>query len=243
MFILQTENGQVLTDMGKAIYESVQFEKWLHPNSELAVRLQEDTTPVIMPDIPIGSIEWTQAVSGIRLQPDNLPACCWKQNYAPRGGFAILTKEELEERLHKDPQTPLFIKSATKCKGWEAQTVNSNIDIPDDTLYFCSNTVSFTEEWRVFVTERKIMDVRRYLGDWDRELTRKECQKVQEWVSTLEISYPVYTLDIGRTDDGHLEVIELHQFIACGLYGFSDLSAIRRMAAQAWRYAVQKAQG
>ena len=52
----------------------------------------------------------------------------------------------------------------------------------------------------------------------------------------IRLPFPAYTIDIGRTDKGLLELIEIHPFISCGLYGFDNLPVIRRMAAQAWRY-------
>ena len=131
---------------------------------------------------------------------------------------------------------PLFIKSATKTKAY-APIITSNIDeVPMDTLYFCSPVTEFTAEWRVFVFHGEIVDVRRYIGNWDNELSAQEVQIVKEQIHSILLPYPAYTVDIGRNLDGKLEWIEIHPFIACGLYGFQDSRIIRQMAVNAWRY-------
>ena len=39
-----------------------------------------------------------------------------------------------------------------------------------------------------------------------------------------------YTLDVAVKEDGDTDILELHDFFACGLYGFSDPTALRKMS-------------
>lgn len=38
-----------------------------------------------------------------------------------------------------------------------------------------------------------------------------------------------YTLDVAVKEDGDADILELHDFFACGLYGFADPTALRKM--------------
>ena len=235
MFVLQTENGQILTDMGKAIFESISFERWLHPNTEIQYRLQEDTSPISQRDIPVGSIEWTERVSGLHIVPTNLPPELWSPPFILRGRTGIGTKNDLAAQL---ADGPLFVKSATKTKAWDARVISAKelSMLPEDEKYFFSNCVIFTNEWRIFIFHNKIEDVKQYLGSWAEGLTPNDVTLITNLCGDIRLPFPAYTIDIGRTDKGLLELIEIHPFISCGLFGFDNLPVIRRMAAQAWRY-------
>lgn len=242
MFVLQTENGQILTDMGKAIFESISFEKWLHPDTEIQYRLQEDTSSISQGDIPVGSIEWTEQVSSLRIVPTNLPLELWEPPFVLRGRIGIGTKDDLAAQL---ADGPLFVKSATRTKAWDARVISTKelSVLPEDEKYFFSNYVIFTSEWRIFIFCNKIEDVKQYLGSWTEGLTTKDVGHVLHLCSEIKLPFPAYTIDIGRTAKGLLELIEIHPFISCGLYGFDNLPVIRRMAAQAWRYFVNSQNG
>lgn len=233
MFVIQTENGLINTDMGRAIYESILFDNWLRPESSVKYRFQEHNIPIAEHEIPVGTIEWTEKVSCTTLVPVNIPEKCMTPEFVLRGKCMILTRDELAEELKKKP---LFIKSATKTKKYPPIITSNILEVPSDEKYFCTPVTDFTTEWRIFVLDGKIQDVRRYSGDWDTEFSPSEVSTVKRLITSAALSYPAYTVDIGRSSYGALEWIEVHPFISCGLYGFEDFKTIRKMATKAWKY-------
>lgn len=51
---------------------------------------------------------------------------------------------------------------------------------------------------------------------------------------------PAFTLDVMIREDGQTDILELHDFFACGLYGFEDLPAIRQMLIRSCRHVLNK---
>lgn len=229
MFVIQTEKNQITTEMGRTIKDYIDLENWLHPsNPAVQYRLQENSDPIHIEDVPVGSVEWTEQVSCRRLHPANLPQQFRKKPFTGR----IIregTREDLKEAL-KDG--PLFIKSASRVKPYDSYITQKIEDVPEDTKYFFSSLIDPIAEWRAFIYCGKILDVRRYVGSWDEELTPEEVELFKNQIRKTDLPYTACTIDFARTKDG-LEWIELHNFLCVGLYGFED-RIILRMAKTAW---------
>ena len=74
-------------------------------------------------------------------------------------------------------------------------------------------------EWRLFIKDDEILDIRNYSGDPFSCPNRDDCEKL---VKSYITDKPSYTLDIGIRNNKSLVVIEVHDFFSCGTYGFSD---------------------
>lgn len=121
-----------------------------------------------------------------------------------------------------------FAKDAGILKRWnsalhDSGTIRHLIDA--DTLYVVSERVTFVSEWRLFVHEDEIISCENYVGD---ALAFPDAGTIREMMSAYaEASHPrAYTLDIGVIErDGRRQTvpIEVHPFVACGLYGMYDM--------------------
>lgn len=74
VFVIQTEKGQISTDMGKAIVEAIDYQKWYNAeNYSLSYRFQQHYKKIQEDEIPVGTIEWTERVSHVYIPATNLP--------------------------------------------------------------------------------------------------------------------------------------------------------------------------
>ena len=58
---------------------------------------------------------------------------------------------------------------------------------------------------------------------------------VKDWVESDCRCPRSFTLDIGVTSNGNTVIIEAHNFISCGLYGFEHLNIIPNMVISAYK--------
>lgn len=81
---------------------------------------------------------------------------------------------------------------------------------------YCSEPVDFVAEWRCFVRYGKILDVRRYSGNWkcvpDYDLMEKV---VSEYTSAPN----GYGIDFGLTSEGRTLFLEVNEGYSLGTYG------------------------
>ena len=110
-----------------------------------------------------------------------------------------------------------FIKPKAGSKIFTGRVVNGTRDLIGIGLSFdypiwISEVVEFIAEWRCFVLDGRVLDVRPYTGDY-----HTQCWK----------DAPIaYGLDIGVTSDGRTLVVEVNDGYALGNYGLSPLKSI-----------------
>lgn len=90
-------------------------------------------------------------------------------------------------------------------------------DISRDTEIYVSQSVYFDNEFRVYVHNKKILDVIRYEGRWDSHPLN--CDEVHDMVSSIVDHMPVsFSMDVGM-DGGMVVLIECNDGYALGNYG------------------------
>ena len=101
-----------------------------------------------------------------------------------------------------------------------------------DKKYFMSEWIdNIDSEFRVFVFNGSIKGINCYLGN---ELILPDLDYIKKVVKTY--NKRCYTLDVMVTENGkHTEILELHDFFSCGLYGFEDYSILPVM----WNASIQ----
>jgi hypothetical protein len=99
---------------------------------------------------------------------------------------------------------------------------------PDEPVW-CSELVTFVSEYRCFVLEDQILDVRRYNGDWSRAPDRGT---VTAAVMAYGSSPAAYALDFGVTEDGRTLLVEANDAFATGCYGLHPVLYARMISAR-----------
>lgn len=234
VYVIQTNAGQIITDVGRQIVDASGLSEFLG-RSPILYRFQEDESKIVDSEIPVGTIEWTTAVSGHNLFPTNLPQSLCCKPYASRsiirtdrGGL-----EQAIQTLSEGRTRRVFLKSDSMVKGIEPMLVYSAKDAPQDTAYFLSEEIDILAEWRAFIFRGVILDVRRYAGPWTENLDPEYCRALCSMAKNPALP-SACTIDIAKTPSGY-EWLEIHNFLCCGLYGYDDPLIIARMTDVAWK--------
>ncbi|VMW92783.1 Uncharacterised protein [Streptococcus pneumoniae] len=97
-----------------------------------------------------------------------------------------------------------------------------NVPVYDYPIWI-SEVVEFIAEWRCFVLDGRVLDVRPYTGDYHAQF---DASVIDEAISCWKDAPIAYGLDIGVTRDGRTLVVEVNDGYALGNYGLSPLKSI-----------------
>ncbi|RAK70044.1 ATP-grasp domain-containing protein [Hymenobacter edaphi] len=130
---------------------------------------------------------------------------------------------------------PVFVKPVHALKQFTGVLVRSPRDLVgcgtqgQDTAVWCAEPVRFVAEWRCFVRYGRILDLRRYRGDWAAAPSR---QVVEQAVGAYADAPHGYALDFGLTDAGTTLIVEANEGYAIGAYGLAPVPYARLLAAR-----------
>ncbi|EKQ54536.1 MULTISPECIES: ATP-grasp domain-containing protein [unclassified Clostridium] len=99
----------------------------------------------------------------------------------------------------------------------------------EDPDIFCSEIVNFVAEWRCFVWYGKILDIRRYRGDWKMHF---DPSVVENAVAQFKSAPKGYAIDFGLTDKGETLLIEVNDGYSLGCYGLFDIDYAKLLSAR-----------
>ncbi|QQQ36186.1 ATP-grasp domain-containing protein [Streptococcus mitis] len=121
-----------------------------------------------------------------------------------------------------------FIKPKAGSKVFTGRVVNGTHDLigiglPFDYPIWISEVVEFIAEWRCFVLDSQVLDVRPYTGDYHAHF---DASVIDEAISCWKDAPVAYGLDIGVTRDGRTLVVEVNDGYALGNYGLSPLNSV-----------------
>lgn len=238
-FLIQTIDGMIKFDFELELINSIEAHNFYHPDDKITYVIGEFSERVSNPvDVcPIGSVEFVREFFKIHFgdeyvpKPINIPSELMLHNFTGRYVDNVYVDNEFKEK-HSFFSIDLFVKSNDEIK-----CVNNGIyhngfmNIPNG-YYQVSKLLQdgFKAEFRCFVFERTLLDVRRYLGDFK---ILPDFNKIYEMIDAYKSSPHAYTLDVGVTDNGDTVVIEVHDFFSCGLYGFMRTEKLPYMF---WRW-------
>lgn len=175
-------------------------------------------------EIPVGSIPfveaWLKRVHGIdRINPIEIPKFLRTKEFVKRD-YQIVPCEDV-------PKTgKYFVKDVSVSKKFSFSGETSVLfedryytsAINRDHLFQVSEMVDIMSEYRVYVFGGKIESICHYDGD---PLVFPDPDVIQK-ANRLYMTRPDYprslTIDVMVTDKG-TELIEIHPFVSCGLYG------------------------
>lgn len=255
-FLVETdESGDILHDFSFALLQTLRFKKVWDGEEYLFIKKSMGMSPSNHPVpfekdlIPVGSlnfvfsyIEHVMGLSVENVTPLNIPSELNHAMFLKRNVMTMSKEEVLEFPFDK----PKFIKSQSRYKGF-LEIVEDKYDLEELTsesneeMLLVSDVVEIENEYRVFVQMDEIVGVKQYLGGYD---VSPDMKLVKQMVRMFEFSKekPMsYTLDIGVNKNGTF-LIEVHPFVSCGLYGWSDgFLRLPSMIIQGYNYFLKQA--
>ncbi len=102
----------------------------------------------------------------------------------------------------------------------------------DETPVFSCEPVTFVSEYRCFILDNEILDVRRYKGDWSKAPSRKIVEAAVDVMSTNSNTPRAYGLDWGITDDGRTLLVEMNDGYSMGTYGLKPVFYAHMLSAR-----------
>lgn len=146
------------------------------------------------------------------------------EKYLGRRVWSTTIRGLLSEAKYKN-MTDIFVKPRSKAKLFTGFVLHSNRELwrldsfSGQTELYCSTLVEWVSEWRVFVSEGRIVGVRNYSGD---EGVWVDMEVVEAAVRDLEASderTAGYAIDFGVLESGETTLVEWNDGFALGSYG------------------------
>lgn len=223
--------GMPAQEFGCSVVEAVNEQLWLHPDSGLSFSMQTSCCfekDGLKPDVvPVGSVEfclaWYRGMGAGLIRPLNIPKCLWP--------MVKRTIFEGDGQAAADASGAYFAKDVNRIKApWNGPYRAS---LGAHRMQFAQIVPDIVAEWRCFVSKGAIVDVRCYAGDPWRIPEKEYCKQA---AATLGQTNPAFTLDVLVRENGETDLLECHDFFACGLYGFSDGRMLLRMLRDTQRH-------
>lgn len=238
-FLVQKINGEIRNDFCLALLDAVDFQYWRDHDAQWKIYFTE--TPCSVNDsagmIPVGTLEFVytymeelENVSRRRVKPVGIPQKLFKPEFLKR-------KCRIASRPGLDLTEPSFVKSNDQYKGFQ-DIVVSERTVPDGN-YLVSEVVDIESEWRAFVYKGKLVGLQNYLGDF---MQFPDVPTIQAMIAAYTDCPLAYTLDVGVNGRGTF-IIEVHPFVSCGLYGFSDNRILPQMFRVGYDWMLHTAKG
>lgn len=149
------------------------------------------------------------------MNPIEIPVVLRKEKYLHR-------KYKIVEAHDVPQEGNWFIKDASKLKSWtHLGEVGLYRDTIADGIYVVSEPIEIISEYRVIALNGVIQSIRHYDGN---PLSLPDINLISEMVSIFSIqsdSPRAFTLDIATSDRGTV-LLEIHDFVSVGTYGYYD---------------------
>lgn len=228
-FILQTIDKDIVFDFSFHLKEAVKYNNWFFDRKTFEFFMDYKIEADILKDnkffIPIGSVEYVleyykKNFGIINISPINIPKELQKYDFLRRRIFTGDKKGEIVSL----PTDRYFIKDISKIKG-DTNIVTFD-KIPNSKDILVSEEVAIQSEWRCFVFNGELLDIKSYLTNY---FSFPDVEKIRKMIKSYKDSPKAYTLDIAVTEEGETVLIEVHDFFSCGLYGFMDYKVLPYM--------------
>ncbi len=242
-FIIQresTEHGPIVSPEGAALLDALRFRDWRDDGATNSVTFAESPANKPLAAVPVGSVEFVNehlqnhGLPG--LYQETVPECLRSEELL--GRRVVVGSAENAKELRG---SSLFVKPAVNPKRFEAQVIPRAMlsAFSDRGPLFISEVLSdIVSEWRVFVRHGSLFDLRPYAyASWPEAPDK---QAVRYMIDCYENQPSVYALDVAVLSDKRTVLIETHNFIAIGLYGFESAS-LPSMYLRAWHEYLNRA--
>lgn len=237
-FIIQTINNDIKFDFQLELIHAIEFLNYFNQDNIGYVK-DNGQFKISNPTAycPIGSVEYVieyiKKHFGEKVipKPKNVPEELINNEFTNRRIINIDINQYFDKNS-LDESTNYFIKSndIIKYDGNGIYNIN-NLSLTDGNYqvseYFENG---FKAEFRCFVFDKTLIDVRLYTGDFK---LLPDFNKINSMINAYKSAPCAYTLDVGITEKNETVIIEVHDFFSCGLYGFMP---IRRLPYMFWRW-------
>ena len=187
------------------------------------VFIKNINSPIPEGFIPVGSVEWTLKLLNKNITPDYYPE---------------FLKEWLHRKVWKSKwplKKDVFVKPADRYKRFTGFVTKTNGYAGKKRgILWCSEVVTFVDEWRYYVCNGKVLTAEWY---WNNKLeTEGEPLPAPE----LDIRWPegwCGAADFGSLPDGKIALIEAQHPFAIGWYGDSSKDKLYlEFLVEGWKY-------
>lgn len=227
------------------LIDMLNYRAWLSGGDDTDYRheITENPDGYEIGDVPIGSVEFVNGHllnHGFgKLTHETIPQGLRQPYFL---GREVLTGKW--EEVQALPGDEVFVKPGRYPKSFEAMTLGKNAALlptplqkADEPLFLSEVLHDIASEWRVFVRRGDIMDLRPY--SYDAWPVVPDESMVRQMIDAYIDAPPAYALDVAVLGSGRTVLIEVHDFIAIGLYGFES-PALPAMYASAWHSYLRK---
>lgn len=242
-FVIQAivDNNYTLPayDFCYTVIDAIRFMNWFHNGKLYDYCLVNDVKDLSTYGdkdyIPIGSVEfvldWYKQCGIPTIIPLNIPEELWSLCHRP-----------IKIDYCSNVNGHWMMKDIYEIKHSANGEVYFHGDGGNDKKWFLSKWVDNVEsEWRIFVYNKKIIGMRNYSGD---PFVTPDKDYIQDIVDKYDKQ--VYTLDAMVYKDKiapykyMTDILELHDFFSCGLYGFDNYGSMIKMHLTAHREILDK---
>lgn len=142
-------------------------------------------------------------------------------------------QDSLHNVYNSPEMWPVFVKPV-KGKQFDGKLITSLKDLiglgsQDDRKIWCSEPMNFKSEYRCFIKYGKLIDVRRYKGDFR---LLPNFNVVENCIKDYTTQPNAFTLDFGVTDQGTTALIEVNDGYAMGSYGLTPIDYAKMISAR-----------
>ena len=249
-FLIQArEDGQVMHQFSYELLDSIRYNNWYYNEKVYDYILINNIKDYVISNfvlekfapkdcVPVGSLEFVfdyilsyHGKDKSNFRPINIPLELQQEKYLRRQ-VSYLYKKDI--KIPENGQ--LFVKSTSEYKNF-AEIVSNIDEIPDDNeKWLVSDYLEIESEWRCFVYEKsadKLVGLQNYSGDFT---WFPDVNLIYQMINDYKDAPPAYTIDIGISADDKIGtfLIEAHDFVSCGLYGFADYRILPQMFVSAF---------
>ena len=245
-FVFAKRSKPFMSIEESTVEQAIRYNEWKHyGESNYRVYYFNATDVRLDPNhdiVPVGEIEFINDVlrcnSMPLLQAINIPNDLNHPEFLHRKIWSCVSTEKIDEL-----GCELIAKPADVPKRFEAIHIRpgetSKIIIPNGPLFLSEMLPQpILAEWRVFVFRGEIVDIRPYILD---EWVFPNRSVIEAMIAAWTDASPAYTLDVAVLQGGTTALLEVHNFINCGLYGMES-PRILPMLCSAWRWEITQPQ-
>jgi hypothetical protein len=111
------------------------------------------------------------------------------------------------------------------------------VTIPQDCTVWTSSVIDFTSEYRCFVYDGAVLDMRHYKGSWR---NFPNASVIDNMIRSYANPPIAYSLDVGVTSDGYTKLVECNDATSLGCYGLDKVYYGKMLIAR-WKEITQTA--